>query len=469
MSGSHSPHQTNYKGLQQYPSPTVALSGLGEETADLNSMQQMMQQQQMMMQMMMQQQQQQQQLMERMQQRIDELQPTTANATATEATEAPTEEAASKVQEEAQAEANAGNTDPDVSIRSTSLRMPTLTLGEYSGVKYDGSPDKFSSWEDTITTKLEAHKVAQCIDDDAYQGRYLDGRRVQPGAHLQDLISDGTDLQSQVAAFITGSLSGNMHTKVQQLRKTRKEQPASARRTLTAFEVFEYVRSEAKPILAYKSRKQVGHMFRNEGLARGAGRTAVDAYIAKKREHWVWLNDTGGGKDIISEHTLVEQLLSGMELYHEATSKVLTDASEGPSGELSLSLFMGKIDSQFPKDYSSLPKDSVNITETAPPCDECGEIHHRTACPHSTADDEKHKARKEKREEKRARDKAWIQLGKAKEQELVTAAARADGAFHIAPPAPHAPGPPMSATAGPAAMHTVQLPGGISVHIPRGP
>ena len=38
-------------------------------------------------------------------------------------------------------------------------RMPTLTLGEYSGTKYDGSPDKFSEWDSIIRNKLTTHKV----------------------------------------------------------------------------------------------------------------------------------------------------------------------------------------------------------------------------------------------------------------------------------------------------------------------
>ena len=34
-------------------------------------------------------------------------------------------------------------------------RMPTLTLGEYFGTKYDGSPEKSSEWDGTIRNKKQ--------------------------------------------------------------------------------------------------------------------------------------------------------------------------------------------------------------------------------------------------------------------------------------------------------------------------
>ena len=48
-------------------------------------------------------------------------------------------------------------------------RMPTLTLGEYSGTKYDGSPDKFSEWDGTIRNNLTTHWPASstCLIKDA--------------------------------------------------------------------------------------------------------------------------------------------------------------------------------------------------------------------------------------------------------------------------------------------------------------
>ena len=126
--------------------------------------------------------------------------------------------------------------------------MPALTLSDYSGDTYDGSPDKFLHWEQTITTKLGAHRVAQCIKNEAYQGRDINGIRIEPGDFLDDQVEDGTDLQTVVGAYLIQSLSGSIRIKVLRARQEREQQPAGTRFTLTAFEIFELVKKEANPI-----------------------------------------------------------------------------------------------------------------------------------------------------------------------------------------------------------------------------
>ena len=86
--------------------------------------------------------------------------------------------------------------------------MPTNTLGDFSGVKYDGTPDKFDLWKQNLTNKLTTHKVALCIEDPNYQGRDLNGKRVLPGKFLTDQRSDGTHLQTTVGHTSTRASLG---------------------------------------------------------------------------------------------------------------------------------------------------------------------------------------------------------------------------------------------------------------------
>ena len=240
-------------------------------------------------------------------------------------------------------------------------RMPTLTLGEYSGTKYDGSPDKFSEWDGTIRNKLTTHKVLACILDESYQGRDINGGKIKPGPFLNDLISEGCDQQSAVGAYIAQSLTGTISTKIERLKEERqaafeatpKEKRKGTRITLTAYEIYVHVKQEANPVLAFQTREQVETLFRGTSLAPRVDRNALDKYVDDKRTQWNFLNRTGGGKDCISEHSLVAQILGGMQMHHESARRVLADASRSASGEFCLTQFEGAIDAQFPKDYSS--------------------------------------------------------------------------------------------------------------------
>ena len=143
-------------------------------------------------------------------------------------------------------------------------RMPMLTLGEHSGAKYDGSPDKFSEWDGAICNKLTTHKVLACILDESYQGRDINGAEIKPGAFLNELISEGCDHQSAVGAYIAQRLSGNISTKIERLKQERKagyeatpvEKRKGARITLTAYEIYAYVKQEANLVLAFQTREQ---------------------------------------------------------------------------------------------------------------------------------------------------------------------------------------------------------------------
>ena len=96
------------------------------------------------------------------------------------------------------------------------------------------------------------------------------------------------------------------------------EKRKGARITLTAYEIYAYVKQEANPVLAFQTREQVETLFRGTSLAPRVDRNAFDKYIDDKRTQWNFLNRTGGGKDCISEHSLVAQILGGMQKHHES-------------------------------------------------------------------------------------------------------------------------------------------------------
>ena len=358
-------------------------------------------------------------------------------------------------------------------------RMPTLVLGEYSGTKYDGSPDKFSQWDDSIRNKLTAHNMLTCITDETFQGRDINGHRIKSGPFLNELISEAGDRQSAIGAYIAQSLTGTIATKISRLQKERDEKNAEApkrpgtRITLSAFEIYAFVKKEATPELAFTTRGQVDKLFRQGKLAPRANRVAVDKYVEEKRSHWDYLNLTGGGEDVLSEHSLVAQILAGMEDHHEAARRVLENASRSPTGKYSLVLFQGAIDGQFPQDYSHQTASTAYITTSK--CSICGKAGHDPAnCWHnpdqtcSKCNEKGHHARvckKQKAGEEKARKKdeetAYIELGKAKEAELLNKSkVLSVGGVTPAPYAPPVPQQPSCTT-------TITLPSGISVNIPK--
>ena len=364
-------------------------------------------------------------------------------------------------------------------------RMPTLVLGEYSGTKYDGSPDKFSQRDDSIRNKLTTHNMLACITDETFQGRDINGHRIKSGPFLNELISEASDRQSAIGAYITQSLTGTIATKISRLQKERDEKNAEAptrpgtRITLSAFEIYVFVKKEATPELAFTTRGQVDKLFRQGKLAPRANRIAMDKYVEEKRSHWDYLNLTGGGEDVLSEHSLVAQILAGMEDHHEAARRVLENASQSPTGKYSLVLFQGAIDGQFPKDYSQETASTAYITTSL--CEFCGKAGHDPAKCYRNPDQtcaecgkrghhkkickERLKKKAEAGEEK-ARKKdvetAYIELGKAKEAELLSKG-KVLSVGGITPPAPYAPPVPQQ----PSYTTTITLPSGISVTVPK--
>ena len=209
MSGK-SNHHTNYQGDEQYPSP--------ERTVDLSEMQSMS----LMMQQMMQQMQQMQQTNETLAQQVMQQQHAIAHLQqqpgASNATAAETAKAAANVVAAAEAE-EAADAEP------TDRRLPTLNLGDYTGAKYDGSCDKYIMWENAIMDSLDKHRVGRCIQDTSYQGSFLNQDPILPGPFLSRQVRERTDLQTVVGAYITQSLTGNMLSDIQQLKRARREAP----------------------------------------------------------------------------------------------------------------------------------------------------------------------------------------------------------------------------------------------------
>ena len=344
---------------------------------------------------------------------------------------------------------------------------------------------KTSTPTDALDNKLTAHNMLACITDETFQGRDINGHRIKSGPFLNELISEASDRQSAIGAYITQSLTGTIATKISRLQKERDEKNAEAptrpgtRITLSAFEIYAFVKKEAIPELAFTTRGQVDKLFRQGKLAPRANRIAMDKYVEEKRSHWDYLNLTGGGEDVLSEHSLVSQILAGMEDHHEAARRVLENASQSPTGKYSLVLSQGAIDGQFPKDYSQETASTAYITTSL--CEFCGKAGHDPAKCYRNPDQtcaecgkrghhkkickERLKKKAEAGEEK-ARKKdvetAYIELGKAKEAELLSKG-KVLSVGGITPPAPYAPPVPQQ----PSYTTTITLPSGISVTVPK--
>ena len=260
------------------------------------------------------------------------------------------------------------------------------------------------------------------------------------------------------------------------------EKRKGVRITLTAYEIYAYGKQEANPILAFKTRSQVEKLFRGTSLAPRADRIAFDKYVDDKRSEWNFLNLTGGGKDCISEHSLVAQILEGMQKHHEPASRVMADASRSASGEFCLSQFEGAVDAQFPKDYTSSTTQVAYITSSScsickktghsadtcyfnpdQTCSECHKQgHHKNVCR------TRRNKKQEEAERKKDVEKAYIELGKAKEKELLEG--KSGGAMMtiggLVPPAPHA--PPRAPTSSQASFtNSIKLSSGLMVHLPQ--
>ena len=260
------------------------------------------------------------------------------------------------------------------------------------------------------------------------------------------------------------------------------EKRKGARITLTAYEIYAYVKQEANPVLAFQTREQVETLFRGTSLAPRVDRNAFDKYIDDKRTQWNFLNRTGGGKDCISEHSLVAQILGGMQKHHESARRVLADASRSASGEFCLAQFEGAVDAQFPKDYSSSTTSTAYIASSScsickktghsadkcyfnpdQTCSKCHKQgHHKNVCR------TRRNKEQEKVERKKDVEKAYIELGKAKEKELLEG--KSGGAMMtiggLAPPAPYA--PPRAPTSSQTSFaNSIKLSSGLMVHLPQ--
>ena len=103
--------------------------------------------------------------------------------------------------------------EADGNLPPSSKRMKPITLGSFSGAKYDGTLATYPDWTSDIENKLQTHQALGVLDDNQYQGRYLNNARITAGPALDDLISTGEDLQSVVGAFLVQSLSGSILTR----------------------------------------------------------------------------------------------------------------------------------------------------------------------------------------------------------------------------------------------------------------
>lgn len=401
-----------YSGEQQYPSPTVVLGPRVQPSEHLEAKVDLMVEQFQQMSSLMQAQM---SMMERLQNEIYKKKSITPEA-APQTTSEDAEKQDFKTQ-----------------------RMPILTLGDFNGVKYDGSPDKFLSWDETIRDKLLINRASHCIRDESYQGRDFHGKRIVAGPYLNDLIRDGTDLQSVIGGYLIESLIGTIRASIKTLQRDREKNPLDGRYTLTAYEIYAHVKKEAKPVLAYEMRQQIDHLFRTEKLPPRADRVLTDAYIHEKKSQWEMLNETGGGKDVISEHSLVAQILSGMMEHHGQAYRVLKEKAMTNEGEYIFTNFLCGLDSQFPRDYS-YSKQGVNqgvyITNNRPLCEICKKHHGNSQCWHDPnqfcgkcGEKGHHRERcaqekqgTTKMDVKNEQDKAYILLGKEKEAELLASA-----------------------------------------------
>jgi len=487
-------HHAEYDGDTQYPNSQ-------EHTADLSVAAQLAHMQTMMQQMM-----QQMDVMTNM---------TNATQTALEQLQSEVEQTKNSQQAEAgsagakstkaasTAEAVDDDEDKTEDADANKTRMRPLTLGEYSGTKYDGSPAKYEHWVDTIENKLTTHQASATLYDESYYGRNVYNERIPQGAFINSLIRDGEDMQTIVGAYLIQSLSGSILTEVLRMKRQRKDQPVDKRHTLTAYEIFQRVKQEANPTLSRRSRDQVDRRFTRDTLDRGANRTGVDTYVQEKEEQWNYLNRTAGesGEDRISEHMLVSRILSGMEQHHDVARRALETACR-ENGRYKRDLFKSAIDDQFPKDYS--PQDTVMHLNDSPDdaacthcnkihrgqcwndksqtCENCGvKGHHKKFCPaNKDENDEESESKTQKRKEKKMQERAYIQLGKQREQELIQqqqqqqqqqSSLAPDRMFSLRniQPAPHPPAQP--APTPPAAAPTqkiqeVKLPSGLTVGVP---
>ena len=261
-------------------------------------------------------------------------------------------------------------------------KVQSLTLVDFAGAKYDGSPDGFITWENTIREKLTTLGVVSCIDNETFQGYDTGGVEVRDGPFLRGLIRNSTDYQTRVGSYITQSLCGTIHTSVKTMERERREKPKDGRITLTAYEIFKKVKEEAHPVLAHESRDEVGKKFRANLLAPKATRVIVDSYITEQQDSWRWLNATGGGEDVMSEHALVHQILTGMETHHAHAAKTLKAAARAQggtaAGRYSISRLNAALDSQFPKAYSNAEATRTFLAGGPPKCGKCGSKSHST-------------------------------------------------------------------------------------------
>ena len=392
--------------------------------------------------------------------------------------------------------------EADGNLPPSSKRMKPITLGSFSGAKYDGTLATYPDWTSDIENKLQTHQALGVLDDNQYQGRYLNNARITAGPALDDLISTGEDLQSVVGAFLVQSLSGSILTSVRRLQAERKSNPVGNRKTLTAFEIYTFVEKEANPQLSRKSRTQAQKRFQKEKLAKGADRVQLDKYVEDQEKLWCYLNRTAGptGEDRISEHSFVSQLLCGMEEHHELAWRALENDSEDETGAFTYERFKEGINKQFQKSYSK--GDRVMHLEESGNCPHCKK-RHRGQCdwdPERTCggcgkkghskwvcdkanrqsrqgrgapSDKAKEAKKANRKEKRLKDRAYIQLGKEREQQLITpvqqpvAPVQPVLALRNLPSPPAAEPPAITAITAPAANTTVvqqvTLPSGVVV------
>ena len=383
-----------------------------------------------------------------------------------------------------------GKPPPVVTPKAT-----TFSLGSWTGVSYDGTPESLPEYIRCVKSDLGSnHK--NCLLDEEYHGRDAYGKLISHDSELlRDLRTDGSDLQSQVGAWLTKTLTGYLRTTVDTLQDLRENEPVDGCHSVSGFEIYSHILQQAQPKDgAYDAHSQCRKRFQSVVLPPRVGREEVLLWVAEKEKDHAFLNT---GADTLSEHTLVATILDCMEKHHDPVVKVLkAHASlkirKDGASSYSLASLKTALEDQFPKGYGKPTAAAaflVNGAAVCPrhphsnhtadqcvqepsnwvnhKCKKCNEIgHHEWVC---KGESEQSKQAKKKAEEKKAKDKAK-RMKKEKEKKALIALGK-----HVAQHAQPALAPPAPTPAGivAAALQPAQAPPpapappAVTVHIPH--
>ena len=330
---------------------------------------------------------------------------------------------------------------------TTPKKAEKLELPSYTGAKYNGTPADFTTWSDNIKDHLTRLKVKKCIMDETFQGFDTDGQLLTGAALLKTQIETETDLQTRVGAFLIEAVKGTLQTKLHRMRTERERKPKEHRSTLTAFEIYEFIKKEANPVLAARTRDEADHEFINLTLPADADNDAVHKYIEKKRELGDFLNKTGGSEDKISDQTVIRRIIAGIKKNHEYAHRVIESSARDPDGHYQFNLLEKEVELQFPKSFKANHASHVTTPLGSTPCSICQRVHtgkcfhhpdqicegcgkhghHKKVCAQykrkaeeerkiseqKKANEEKKAQKKKLEKEKRAQNRAYIATGKA--------------------------------------------------------